>query len=65
MPTDNNAAHFGVGDIVNIPCVVVSTGGSAQIGVDNLVLTPKYLTPNGSTPSNITSVYATQVVLDK
>lgn len=65
MPTDVIANRFDVGDIVNIPCEVTATSGTPQEGVALLTLTPKYTTPDGSAPSTITSVYATQVILDK
>jgi hypothetical protein len=64
MPTDNIANRFTLGDIVNVPCVVTALS-TPQVGVSLLTLTPKYKTPNGTTPSTITSVYATQVLLDK
>ena len=63
--TDVIANRFDVGDIVLVPCEVVAVGGSPQSGVANLTLTPRYRTPNDSTPSDITSVYATQVLLSK
>ena len=63
--TDLTGSGFNVGDNVLVPCVVAAVGGSPQVGVDNLTLTPKYKTPNGTTPSDITSTYATQVIVDR
>lgn len=65
MPTDVITNKIVVGDIVNIPCEVTATGGTPQKGVDLLTLKPKYKTPDDSVPSNITSVYATQVIKDR
>jgi hypothetical protein len=62
MPTDLTQNQFGVGDIVNLPCVVVSIGGTTA--EPTVTLETQYPAFDGDTDSAGT-VDAIQVILSR
>lgn len=62
MPSDAIQFRFEIGDIVNVPCVVASTGGTAAS--PTVTLTTKYVGFDGNTDS-LGPIDAKQVIKDK